>query len=128
MENLVNNTLFRCIGAAVLASSIFAAKPALADDWGAISIDFDTTDRSPYYGVGGGSNENEAVRNALKFCVEAGGKDCKLAVTYQQCGAYAAKRGGGGGWGRSATKRVAEAQAMAGCNAESCRMVVSDCN
>lgn len=113
--------------ALAFASFLLAAAPALADNWGAISIDLERADRAPYYGVGGGSSEAEANSNALKFCKEAGGKECKSVVTYQQCGAYAASRAGGG-WGRSATKRTAEAQAMAGCNAEGCKIVVSDCN
>lgn len=100
---------------------------AIADEWGALSIDLMKADRSPYYGIGGGTSEDEAAKAAMKFCGEAGGKECKVVVTYNQCGAYAASKTGGG-WGKSATKKTAETQALAGCNSESCKIVVSDCN
>lgn len=106
---------------------LFASVSASADSWGAISIDFKTAQTDPYFGVGGGSSEDEAITNAQKFCVEAGGAECKTVVSYQQCGAYAAS-GKGGGWGKSSTQKTAEAQAMAGCNDDACKIVTSDCN
>ncbi|OYU46857.1 MAG: hypothetical protein CFE31_19520 [Rhizobiales bacterium PAR1] len=113
---------------AVTAGGLFlGAGAASADEWGAISIDLTKAERSPYYGIGGGGSEDEATKNAQKFCGEAGGKECKVVVTYNQCGAYAASKTGGG-WGKSTTKKTAEAQAMSGCNADSCKIVVSDCN
>ena len=113
---------------AIAAGGFFmGAASASADEWGAISIDLVKADRSPYYGIGGGNSEDEATKNAQKFCGEAGGRECKVVVTYNQCGAYAASKTGGG-WGKSATRKTAEAQAMSGCNADSCKVVVSDCN
>jgi hypothetical protein len=100
---------------------------ARADSFGAIAIDFTKMERSPYYGVGGGDSEGEATKNALQFCMEAGGKDCKLAVTYTQCGAYASN-GSVGGWGKAATKKEAEQGAISGCADGKCKVVVSDCN
>ncbi len=119
---------YRAAGlAALLLALPLGATAALADDWGAISIDLEKVDRSPYYGIGGGSDEDEAKGNAQKFCKEAGGKECKVVVSYQQCGAYAASKVGGG-WGKAATKKTAETQALAGCDHDTCKVVVTDCN
>jgi hypothetical protein len=63
----------------------------------------------------------------MKFCKEAGGESCKLVVTYNACGAYAASHSHGG-WGKSSTRKEAEIQALAGCGDEHCVVVVSDCN
>jgi hypothetical protein len=106
---------------------LFASVSASADSWGAISIDLKTAETEPYFGVGGGGSEDEATANAQKFCAEAGGAECKTVVTYQQCGAYAASKTGGG-WGKSTTQKTAEDQAMAGCNDDGCKIVTSDCN
>jgi uncharacterized protein DUF4189 len=117
------------LGLAV-AIGVLVASGAVAKDKeyavGAIAIDF-SGDREPFYGVGGGDTEDEATANALKFCTEAGGKNCKLAVAFPECGAYAASKKGGG-WGKSTTKLTAEAKAMSGCNDDSCKIIVSDCN
>jgi hypothetical protein len=106
------------------------AMPALAqaESWGAIAIDTEKAEKSPYYGVGGGDTEQEAVVNALKFCREADGKACKSMVTYQACGALAVTGKGDAGWGKGPTKKTAEAQAIAGCQNDLCKIVVSDCN
>jgi Domain of unknown function (DUF4189) len=98
--------------------------PATAD-WGAIAIDIGDPD--PSYGIGGGDSEAKAVNNAMRFCRQSGGKTCKIVVTYNACGAYAAARNGSG-WGKGASKRAAEAQALEACNNSRCRIVVSDCN
>ena len=111
----------------LIALPLLGALPARADDWGALSIDLKKVDRDPAYGIGGGDTEDEAVGNAQKFCKESGGTACKSVVTYRQCGAYAASRTGGG-LGRDATKKTAEAKAISGCDADDCKMVVSDCN
>ena len=83
--------------------------------------------REPAYGIGGGDSEDEAAVNAQKFCRESGGAACKMVVTYEQCGAYAAGHSGGG-WGKDTTKKTAEAKAISGCDADDCKLVVSDCN
>jgi hypothetical protein len=111
----------------LLACPIATSLPARADGWGAISVDLAKAERDPSYGIGGGDSEDEAVGNAQKFCKEAGGSMCKMVVTYRQCGAYAASHTGGG-WGREATKKTAEAKAISGCDADDCKLVVSDCN
>jgi hypothetical protein len=115
-----------------LAIGVLAASAIIAKDkesaFGAIAIDFaGDGNLQPYYGLGGGDTEEEANANALKFCTEAGGKSCKMAVTYPACGAYAASKKGGG-WGKNTTKKTAEAAAISGCNDDSCKIVVSDCN
>jgi hypothetical protein len=114
----------------ILAASLFLASPAIAhaDAWGAIAIDTEKAEKSPYYGVGGGDSEKEAVDNAMKFCGEAGGKVCKAIVSYEQCGALAVSGKGEAGWGKAPTKATAEAQAVAGCQNDACKIVVSDCN
>jgi hypothetical protein len=95
--------------------------------WGAIAVDLQKADRSPYYGVGGGDSDEEAKTNAMKFCKEAGGQECKPVVAYQECGAYAASKKGGG-YGINTTKKTAEAKAISGCDDDGCKVVVSDCN
>jgi hypothetical protein len=102
----------------------------LADDaaWGAFAVDTsDAATKAPYYGVGGGDTEAEASENAMKFCAEEGGAKCTLATTYKQCGALASN-GGSIGWGKAPTQEEAEAQAMAGCGKDDCKIAVSDCN
>ncbi len=115
----------------VMAIGVTATSMAVAKDKeyavGAIAIDVAKVDHDPAYGIGGGDTEDEANKNALKFCAEAGGKSCKLVVTYPECGAYAASNKGGG-WGKNTTKKTAEVQAMSGCDDDSCKIVVSDCN
>ena len=86
------------IGLVAAAFTMVGAAQA-AEKWGSISIDFPGEGHSmvsPYYGIGGGDNKDEAIGNAQKFCVEAGGKSCQTAVNYQKCGAYAATEAHGG--------------------------------
>ena len=47
---------------------------------------------------------------------------------FEQCGALAVSGKGDAGWGKSATKLTAETQALAGCDNDACKVVVSDCN
>jgi hypothetical protein len=115
----------------VLAFGVVTTTGVIAKDkefaWGAIAVDTQKPDRDPAYGIGGGDNEDEARSNAIKFCKESGGKECKPVVAYQECGAYAASKKGGG-WGMNTSKKTAEAKAMSGCDDDSCKIVVSDCN
>jgi uncharacterized protein DUF4189 len=101
-----------------------AREPAANLNWGALAID--VADSDPSYGVGGGDSESKAGDNAMRFCRRAGGKTCKVVVTYNQCAAYAASRRNTGS-GKGATQKEAEAQALQVCN-DRCRIVVSDCN
>ena len=68
-----------------------ATLPAVADSykWGALSLDTEKAEKEPYYGVGGGDTEKEAGDIAVDECTKAGGAQCTLAVTYEQCGALA---------------------------------------
>jgi hypothetical protein len=104
--------------------------PAMADSykWGALSLDTEKAEKEPYYGVGGADTEKEAADIAVSECTKAGGKQCTLAVTYEQCGALAVSGKGEAGWGKAPTKKDAEAQALQGCKGDSCSVVVSDCN
>jgi hypothetical protein len=115
------------VALSVAAFCFGGAAAAHADSWGAIAVDLTKIEKSPYYGVGGGDSEAEATKNAMKFCAESGGESCKLATTYNQCGAYAASKVHGG-WGKAPTKKEAEIQAKSGCGDEHCEVVVSDCN
>ncbi len=106
------------------------AVPAMADSykWGALSLDTEKAEKEPYYGVGGADTEKEAGDIAVSECTKAGGKQCTLAVTYQQCGALAVSGKGEAGWGKAPTKKDAETQALSGCKGDACSIVVSDCN
>ena len=91
------------------------------------SVDLSKPDRDPGYGIGGGETEDEAKEEAIKACKEYGNKGCKVVVSYEDCGAYAASKKGGG-FGINTTKKTAEAKAMSGCDDDGCKVVVSDCN
>jgi hypothetical protein len=113
--------------AALVAMLILAPMVAQAEDWGAISADDEYGERDPYHGIGGGNSKQEAMKNAQRFCKEAGGNNCQVLVTYQECGAYAvSKKYSGTGVG--ATKKSAERNAMEQCSNKNCGVVVSDCN
>jgi len=127
MSRAMPRHLFAVVAAAAMLSASVAGHAGAAEDWGAIAVDLGVYEASPFYGIGGGSSEDEASTNAMKFCVEAGGAHCKLQTTYQQCGAYAASHTSGG-WGKAPTKKTAEVQALAGCGEDACKIVVSDCN
>ena len=126
LKNSANPPL-RAFAALVLAFCAIGVTAAKADSWGAIAVDLSEMSQDPFYGIGGGDSEKEATDTAVKFCKEAGGKGCKLAVSYNQCGAYAASKTTGG-WGRSSTKEGAEKQSIEGCKDAQCKVVVSDCN
>ena len=100
------------------------AAPPATGKWGALAIDVDDSD--PSYGVGGGDSEAKASDNAMRFCQRAGGKGCKIMVTYNQCAAYAASRTTSAS-GKGATQKAAEAQALEACK-DRCKVIVSDCN
>ena len=121
----------RAVMLAAIVSVILSAGPGVAKDkeykWGAIAVDLEKPDQDPYYGIGGGNTEDEAKESSLQFCRDAGGKACKPVVAYQECGAYAASRKNGG-WGINTTQKTAEAKALSGCDDDSCKIVVSDCN
>ena len=108
----------------------FLSTPTLASEfkWGALAIDTEKAEAEPFYGVGGGDTEQQASDNALSFCKEDGAKECRVLVTYQQCGALAVTGKGDFGWGMAPTKEDAEKQSLLGCKSAECKVVVSDCN
>lgn len=112
---------------AALAAMSIAGSALAGDKWGAFAVDTADKTKAPYYGVGGGDTEKEASEYAMKFCKEAGGKECTLAVTYEQCGALSSN-GKSLWWGRAPSQKEAEAQALQGCNGSDCKIVSSDCN
>lgn len=78
------------------------------------------------YGVGEGATRAEAAKHALAERKKAGNKDCKVAVRYDTCGAYAAsKKHSGIGFGK--TKAIATKKALDECGIGACRIVVADC-
>ena len=112
-----------------LALAIFVG-PVAAETtkWGALALDTAKAEKEPYYGIGGADTEKEAGDIAVQECTKAGGAQCTLATTYEQCGAIAVSGKGEAGWGKAPTKKDAEAQALQGCKGDSCSVVVSDCN
>ncbi len=112
---------------AALAAMSIAGSALAGDKWGAFAVDTADKTKAPYYGVGGGDTEKEASEYAMKFCKEAGGKECTLAVTYEQCGALSSN-GKSLWWGKAPSQKEAEAQALQGCNGSDCKIVSSDCN
>ncbi|KAF1707043.1 DUF4189 domain-containing protein [Pseudoxanthomonas sacheonensis] len=98
-----------------------------ADKWGAIALS--KTNNS--VGVATGTPSKQAAQNsAVKDCVEAGGQNCEVVLSYNnQCAAMA--------WGdtrvgtaRAGTIEIASQQAMQSCIAKSneCRIVYSNCS
>lgn len=95
---------------------------------GAIAVDDEAGSSASEagYGVGSGSTREAAGADAMKECKKAGNTNCKVAVRYDTCGAYAAsKTDSGTGWGSSEAE--AKNNALEACGA-GCRLVVSDCD
>lgn len=113
--------------AAIVLGAVFGASSATAGGWSAIAVDFRQDMSSTAYGIGRGGDTGEAGRAASAFCTKAGGTNCQVVVSYTHCGAFAAGASSVG-WGMATDKGTAEANARSGCGAESCRIVVSDCN
>ena len=95
--------------------------------WGVIAVDDQVGENDPAYGVGGGDTKAEATRSAIKFCKEASGRNCEVAVSYEKCGAYASSKKYSG-IGTASTAQNAKKKALDGCNNASCRVLVADCN
>ena len=111
-----------------MALVLCAAAPALAEPWGAIAIDQSQATKEPGYGIGGGDSEEEAKKNAIKFCHESGTVDgCKIMVTYKNCGGIASN-GHDIGWAMAPTKKDVEINAIKACGKDDCKVVTSDCN
>lgn len=112
---------------AALAFTLALALPHSAFAVGAIAVDDEEGDNEPGFGyVTGMNSEAEAKAGALKECRASGNKDCKVAVWFTTCGAYANSRKYSGiGYGK--TKKIAEARALDDCGNDACKIVVSDC-
>jgi hypothetical protein len=95
--------------------------------WGVIAVDDRVGEKDPAYGVGGGDTKAEATKNAMKFCKEAAGVKCEVAVSYEKCGAYASSRKYSGSASAS-SESDAKKKALSECNDASCKILVADCN
>jgi hypothetical protein len=110
----------------VLAIATFVATgSALAT--GAIAVDDRKGQTEPGYGLSLGHKSKErAEQGALTECRNAGNRDCKVAVWFESCGAYASsKRYFGIGWG--ANLGSAKAMALQKCGRDSCEVRVARC-
>ncbi len=79
------------------------------------------------YAVGRGDTQDKAVKDAFAECKKAGMKGCKIAVTYDECGAYASSKERFG-IGDGDTEAAAKKAALKNCGNTSCRIVISDCS
>lgn len=123
----MKNILKLCLLASLTAAALAGGAQASDTKWGAFAVDTSDKSKAPYYGVGGGDTEKEASDFAMKYCKEEGGKECTLAVTYEQCGALASN-GKSIWWGVAPTQKDAEMQSLQGCKDGGCKVVASDCN
>lgn len=96
-------------------------------NWGAIAADTASHDKDCAYGVGAGDSKEEAEKYAQKYCKDAGGEQCGVVISYQQCGAYALSKTHEG-IGSGATKEASEQMAKSKCNDTDCTIITSDCN
>jgi hypothetical protein len=112
--------------AALVASA--SASGALA--WGAIAVD-DNAGEDPedagYAFVTDDATRAAAAADALSTCQTSGNQSCRLVLTFQKCGAYAASKSLYG-VGAGDTVAQAEQRALAACIEATCRIVVSDCH
>ena len=83
------------------AAIVVLASVGPASAWGAIAVD-DVTGMDPedvgYSLVTGHATKSDAEKDALESCRAIGNDDCRIAASFQKCGAYAAsttKYGGG---------------------------------
>ncbi|MEN9842868.1 MAG: hypothetical protein RLZZ612_697 [Pseudomonadota bacterium] len=109
------------------AMAFVAAVPFNAWAVGAIAVDDEVGDTDPGYGIVTGMDSEQAAKaGAMQECRASGNKNCRVAVWFNKCGAYASSRKNEGiGYGSS--KSVAERKALDECGASGCRIVVSDC-
>ena len=113
-----------CLVAVLIAvSPLLTGHAAGKTTYGAIAYSM----KGKQQGVGAGDTQDEAKKNALKFC-EA--KDCEVLVEYKDdCGALAVSKDGYYGGGEGKDKKEAEANAMKFCKekGKDCEVVVNDC-
>lgn len=101
--------------------------PLNAHAVGAIAVDDAAGDMNAGYGIATGEDsEGSAKAAAMKTCKDAGNGNCKPVVWFKTCGAYAANtKVYGIGYG--ASKDIASSMAKDACGADSCKVVVADC-
>jgi hypothetical protein len=114
----------------VLAFALFAAPFTAARATGAIAVDDEVGRSANDVGYGyviDRDSREEAENGAMRECRHHGNDSCRVAVWFDQCGAYASSREHSGtGYGNS--DRVARARAMDECGSDRCRIVVSACD
>lgn len=113
----------------VAASLLVLASAGPALSWGAIAVDDESgldPEEAGYGSATGYDNRADAANDAMAACQNEGNDNCRIALTFQKCGAYAASLTLYG-VGRAATLKEAEQRALADCGAADCRLVVSDC-
>lgn len=112
---------------AKLTFALVLATPAMAMAIGAIAVDDQEGDEQPGYGLSVGHDSKEAARKAaLRECKSAGNENCRVVVSFDGCGAYAASnKFYGTGTGTSIAK--AERMALEQCGNKACSVVVSEC-
>jgi dsRNA-specific ribonuclease len=118
--------MIKVMRAAFAAAILSCALSTSAFAFGAIAVDDEqgmAADEAGW-GVGWGSSRSEAERNAMKECRSAGNESCKVAVWFEQCGAYVGDRVNFA-IGYGSTKKAAESMAFKDC--PNCKLVVSDC-
>jgi hypothetical protein len=114
----------------LLAAGMFAgASTGIAFAFGAIAVD-DSYGEEPS-GAGYGfatqySSKNEASAGAVEACQSEGNSNCKVVLTFEKCGAYAASRNNYG-TGTGATMAAAEKAALTDCGEGTCVAIISDC-
>jgi hypothetical protein len=105
-----------------------AAQSAFA--WGAIAVDDEAGQSAREIGYGyvtGANNEAAAERGAMAECRKRNNKNCKVVLTFESCGAYAADRSK---WGTAEgiSENASRRNAIAQCGTAACKVAVSVCN
>ena len=118
------NVMVAAFAFGLIASTSLAA---VAADWSAIAVDFRDDMSRTAWGIGRGESMAEAGTAAMAFCAKSGGGNCRTVVSYTNCGAFAAGKSSVG-YGMADSQKMAETNALAGCGASSCKIVVSDCS
>jgi hypothetical protein len=111
---------------AALLTSVGFAAPVFAH--GAIAIDDEQqTQTQTGYGMAAGrASPEDAERAAMWDCHEFGNDHCRVAVKFEQCGAYAAAREHQG-YGHGSTRGIAVKNALAMCKDATCKVVIARC-
>lgn len=113
----------------LVAATFLLSSAVNAYAFGAIAVDDEEGRTASETGYGYStqhSSRESAEQAALRQCQSAGNSNCKVAVWFEKCGAYAGSRERYGiGWG--ASDAIARNQALSACGA-GCRIVISACD